>query len=104
MKTKIFNVIKGDVIPPKTNEEPNNKLQFSAKYLAAIITLGGNKSVGVVLYDFKKNRWTSVSSGLQEVIEYYSYDEGFNKWVNSETNISLDTLSEIYNAFDEKDK
>jgi len=97
--TKIFKKISGDVIPPKTEKEPNNNLQFSDKFLAKII-VNDNECYSIISYDFKKQRWCSISTGLQKVVEYYVEDLAFEKRVNEIIKVDMDVLREMFNVMD----
>lgn len=103
--TKIFKKISGDIVPPKTAKEPNNRLQFSDKYLAKI-TINDNECYSIISYDFNKQRWSSmVSMGMHKVVEYYVEDLAFEKWVNTEAlKVDMDVLCELFDAMDEEDK
>lgn len=102
---KIFKKISGDVIPPKTEKEPYNTLQFSDKFLAKII-VNDNECYSIISYDFKNQRWYSmVSMGFQKVVEYYVEDLAFEKWLNTEPRkVDMDVLCELFDAMDEEDK
>ena len=67
---KTFNVNPPDKIPEKYK-------QFSGKwysdfYFGKIVTLSGEESKAIVCYDFENKRWTSPSSGMKSLIEYYT--------------------------------
>lgn len=68
---KVFKVIKGCEIPPFSNDNVANKLNFSDEFICKAEFLNGEIKNTLVRYDFNKNRWTSIKSGLKNVIEYY---------------------------------
>lgn len=101
--TKIFIAKKGNVLPKFSKDGTYYHYNVSDRYLAKIITLGGDVVFNTVMYDFKHNKWKSSSSGLKEVIEYYVEDENFEKWIKNINKIDLTTLFEIYSSMDKHD-
>ncbi|WP_314060091.1 hypothetical protein [Empedobacter brevis] len=101
---EIFITKQGSEIPPKSKDSGHEKLDFSDYFVAKIKCLNGEIKLSLVTYDFKKERWSCVRSGLEKVIEYYIVDENFNSWIKTVNNIDLDLLHEMYYAMDEEDK
>lgn len=101
---KIFNALRGDIIPPKSKDSVSIKFDFSDEFVAKAEFSNGDIKNTLVRYDFKKNRWTSVKSGLKSVIEYYTETIGFEEWMKNVNKIDLEVHLDIYNSFDEEDK
>lgn len=101
---KIFKVLKGDVIPIKSKDSASIRLNFSDEFVAKAEFSNGDIKNTLVRYDFKKNKWTSIKSGLKSVIEYYTETIGFEDWMKNVNKIDLEIHLDIYNSFDEEDK
>ena len=101
---KRFNTIKGEVIPPKSEDDVSIRFNFSDEFIAKAELSNGDIKNTLVRYDFNKNRWSSIKSGLKKVIEYYTEVNGFVEWMETQNKLCLETHLEIYNAFDEEDK
>jgi len=104
MTTKILIVKPSSEIPPIGTDEFSLRQNISSFYFAKCETIGRDITLSVVCYDFKSNKWLFKSAGCINVIEYYLLDERFDKWVHTQNRIDLDTLSDIWMAFDEQDK
>lgn len=101
---KIFNTIKGDIIPNFSKDEYYIKYNVSDEFIGKAEFINGDIKNVLVRYDFNKNRWSSIKSGLKKVIEYYTEVNGFVEWMETQNKLCLETHLEIYNAFDEEDK
>lgn len=101
---KLFITKQGSEIPPKSKDSAHVKLEFSDYFIAKIKCINKDVKLSLVSYDFKKDKWTCVRSGHEEVLEYYVLDNGFEQWLKADEKIDLEILHSIYNAFDEEDK
>ncbi|MDP3561741.1 MAG: hypothetical protein Q8R83_06160 [Legionellaceae bacterium] len=71
MKNIEFEVIPGNVIPEKSDNESSRTFNVSDPFFGKCETVSGNISKYVIIYDFHNSNWISAGAGLKRVIEYY---------------------------------